>query len=174
MKTALNNSGRALTLALAAPFLLVSSGCKTTAPPKLEYHVGDPANAGPLTFNVVETRWKSQLEAFPTPRIPERNFLLVRVLVTNGGGKETGIPFLKLENSKGESFSESESGAGVDHWLGLLRQISPAQTEDGWLLFDVPTNAYKLRVSDGALENEHSAYINLPLNMDTDVPSPKL
>jgi hypothetical protein len=176
MNMALIGKVRALILALGAPFILIGVGCKTTAPATLEYHVGDPAGVGPLTFNVVETRWKSQLDAFPTPRIPERNFLLVRVVVTNGGGTEMGIPFLKLENSKGETFIESENGGGVEHWLGLLRRISPAQTEDGWLLFDVPTNAYKLRVTDGAIENEHFAYIDIPLNIEPQVSplAPKL
>ena len=60
------------------------------------------------------------------------------------------LPFLKVVNSNGDTFTESENGVGVDNWMGLLRRISPAQSEDGWLLFDVPTNSYKLRVTDGA------------------------
>lgn len=152
----------------AAVFLFLCAGCKQPAPAKLEFRIGDPATAGPLTYNVVETRWKSQLEGFPTSRIPERNFLLIRVSITNSGGAEMGIPFLKLENSNGDSYSESEDGSGVDHWLGLMRRINPAQTEDGWLLFDVPTNSYKLRLSDGALENEHVAYVSIPLSINTE------
>jgi hypothetical protein len=155
-------------MTFATVFLFLCLGCRQPPPSKLEFRIGDPATAGPLTFNVVETRWKSQLEAFPTPRIPERNFLLVRVVVTNSGGTEMGIPFLRLENSNGATYIESEDGSGIDHWLGLLRRINPAQTEDGWLLFDVPTNSYKLRVTDGALENEHVAYVNIPLSINTD------
>ena len=169
MKTLFATAPRGLLL--LAPLILINAGCKTPAPQTREFHIGDPANTGPLTYNVVETRWKSQLDAFPTSRVPERNFLLVRVSVTNSGGSEMGIPFLKLQNANGDTFTESENGAGVDHWLGLLRRIGPAQTEEGWLLFDVPTNSYKLRVSDGALENEQVAYISIPLNIDAPVPS---
>lgn len=154
--------------------LLVAVACKRPTPTKLEFHLGDPATAGPLTYNVVEAKWRNQLDAFPSARVPERNFLLVRVVITNSGGTEMGIPFLKVENSNGDVFTESENGAGVDNWLGLIRRISPAQTEDGWLLFDVPTNTYKLRVSDGAIENEHVAYISMPLSMQTDAEPAKV
>jgi hypothetical protein len=158
-----------LAFALVGACTVATFGCRTNQPlAKAEYHIGDTAAAGPLTFNVIEARWVSQLDAFPTARIPERNFLLVRVTVTNGGGTEMSIPFLKLINSNGDTFTESENGAGVEHWLGLIRRINPAQTDDGWLLFDVPTNSYQLRVSDGALENEHVALISIPLSMNSD------
>lgn len=173
MNTA-NRSRRALAFTFAAGSMLVGFGCRQITPAKIEVHIGENAIVGPLTYNVVEAQWRSQLEASPTPRIPERNFLLLRVVVTNSGGAEAAIPFLKLENSNGDTFSESENGAGVEKWLGLLRRISPAQSEDGWLLFDVPTNSYKLRVSDGAVENEHVAYISIPLNMQTDGPTPRV
>jgi hypothetical protein len=165
------NITRILALALAGMCTVASFGCRPAQPPKLEFRIGDAAAAGSLTYNVVEARWVSQLDAFPTPRIPERNFLLVRILITNGSGTEVGIPFMKLINSNGDTFTESENGAGVDHWLGLIRRINPAQSDDGWLLFDVPTNSYKLGVSDGAVENEHVALISIPLSMNTDVPA---
>lgn len=105
------------------------------------------------------------MDSFPTPRVPDRNFLLVHILVTNGGGSEVSIPTLRLENSKGEEFVESDNGTGIDGWLGMLRRLSPAQSADGWILFDVPTNSYQLRVSNGSLEAEKAAYITIPLTI---------
>lgn len=131
--------------------------------------MGDPAVAGSLTFTVLETKWQSQLPAVPVARFPERNFLLIRLTVTNSGGSEATTPFLKLENSSGETFSELENGAGVENWLGMIRRIPPAQTEDGWVVFDVPSNSYKLRVSDGGGESEKVAYISIPLTIQTDL-----
>lgn len=163
-------NARVAALALAASVVVLAVACRNPPPPKEAYTLGEPVVAGGLTYKVIEARWRDQLEASPTPRVPERNFLLVRVQVTNSAGAELGIPFLKVENSNGDTFTESENGAGVKNWLGLIRRISPAQTEDGWLLFDVPTNSYKLRVSDGAVENEHVAYVSVPLNMQTDLP----
>jgi hypothetical protein len=131
--------------------------------------MGDPAVAGSLTFTVLESKWQSQLEASPAPRLPERNFLLIRVTVTNSGGAEASIPFLKLVNESGDIFNEVENGTGVDDWLGMLRHIRPAQTEEGWILFDVPSNAYKLRITDGNIENERVTLVSIPLSMQTDL-----
>ncbi len=158
------NPARGLTIALVTVGILLQPGCSKPQVAR-EYRAGDPVTTGPLTFNVVQSTWKSQLDAFPVARVPDHNFLLIHVVVTNGGGSDASIPLLKLENSKGESFSESENGSGVDNWLGLLRRVSPAQSSDGWLLFDVPTNAYRLRVSDGDIEHEQFAYIDVPLSM---------
>jgi hypothetical protein len=158
------NPARGLIIALVTAGVLLQSGCSKPQMVR-EYRAGDSVTTGPLTFNVVQTSWRSQLEAFPVARIPDRNFLLIHVMVTNGGGSEVSIPLLKLENTKGESFAESENGSGVDNWLGLLRHVSPAQSSDGWLLFDVPTNAYRLRVSDGDIEHEQFAYIDIPLSI---------
>ena len=150
---------------MAALFcLLLGPGC-SKAPIISEYRIGDRVVTGALTYNVVEARWSSQLEAFPAARIPDRNFLLVRVVITNGGGSDASIPFLKLENSRSDTYAESNDGAGVDNWLGLLRRVAPAQTVDGWLLFDVPTSSYRLRVTDGAIEDEKVAFVTIPLTL---------
>ena len=158
------NPAIGLAIALLAIGTLLQPGCSKPQIAR-EFRAGDPVTTGPLTFNVVQSTWKSQLDAFPVSRTPDRNFLLIHLTVTNGGGSDVSIPMLKLENSKGESFPESDNGSGVDNWLGMLRRVSPAQTADGWLLFDVPTNAYRLRVSDGDIEHEQFAYITVPLNI---------
>lgn len=155
-------------LAISAQLALSTAGCKPAVKAASESRMGDPAVAGALTFNVVESRWQSQLDSFPTPRMPQRNFLLLKITVTNSGSEEKSIPFLKVENSAGDSFSELENGSGLDGWLGVFRRVGPAQTEEGWILFDVPTNSYRLRISDGSVENEQVAYISIPLNMQTD------
>lgn len=153
--------------------LLLGSACSKPAPAKAEFRIGDAAAAGPLTYTVTEARWVSQLEGFPTPRLPERNFLLIHVTVTNSGGSDVSVPFFKLENSTGDVYEESNNGIGVDRWFGVIRRLGPAQSQDAWVLFDVPTNSYKLRVTDGKYENEHVAYISIPLSMQTDTPPPQ-
>lgn len=156
-------AGAAMVLTVVS--VVLTSGCATPQQTRAEYRAGDTVPAPPLTYTVVEAQWKSQLDSFPTPRVPDRNFLLVHILVTNGGGSEVSIPTLRLENSKGEEFVESDNGTGIDGWLGMLRRLSPAQSADGWILFDVPTNSYQLRVSNGSLEAEKAAYITIPLTI---------
>ena len=153
--------------ALTAAFLLSGAGCSTrhTTPPA-EYKLGEQVPLGSLTYNVIETSWASQLGTLPMARLPERNFLLVHLSVTNGGGQKASIPFLSVENSRGEHFPESENGQGVDNWLGVLRELKPAETEEGWIVFDVPQNSYRLQLVDtGDAGNEHVAYVDLPLRL---------
>ncbi len=147
--------------------LFCLNGCGKMEKPKDVFDMGEKVKVGSLTYNVLEAVWKQELSAFPTNRVPERNFLLVRVTVTNSGGTDRSIPGLVLSNSKGDTYPESTDGSGVDRWLGVIRRLSPAGTEEGWLLFDVPTNSYKLRVADSDDDGtERTALINLPLKLD--------
>jgi len=139
--------------------------------------MGERVSVGPLTYNVIETNWRSQLGSDFKVRLPERRFLLITISVTNGAGKVVSVPLFTLENQQGQTFQESDNGEGVENWFGLLRELNPAQTQQGRLLFDVPLGTYKLRVTDGGEPGaERFASINIPLRMDTDtgVESPVL
>ena len=90
--------------------------------------MGERVTVGPLTYNVIETVWRSQLgDAFKL-RLPEQRFYLVTVSVTNGGGAEVSVPLLTLEAQNGKSYLESTDGEGVENWFGLLRNLEPEQT----------------------------------------------
>jgi hypothetical protein len=159
---------RTALLCAAVMTWILSTGCGssgTTA--SAEYNVGDRIQLGPLVYHVIETEWKSQLGEFPSLRMPERSFLIVRLSVTNGGGQSIMIPQTKLENSTGETFQELTDGTGLPNWLGLLRSLKPAGTERGELLFDVPSNSYRLQLTDGS-DSEHPrvAYVKIPLSFD--------
>jgi hypothetical protein len=148
---------------------MLGSGCspKKAGASIAEFKLGERVNVGSLTYNVIETSWTSQLGSVPMARLPERNFLLVHLSVTNGGGQSVSIPFLVVENAAGERFQESENGQGVDGWLGMFRDVKPAETEQGWILFDVPTNSYRLLLVDGGeAGTEHSAFVALPFHLD--------
>jgi hypothetical protein len=153
---------------------VVLAACLTGCAPKstdnrVEFQMGERANVGPLTYNVVETAWRSQLGADFKARFPQQRFLLVTISVTNGGGKEVSVPLFSLQDENGKIYQESENGDGVDNWFGLLRTIAPAQTQQGKLAFDVPLGAYRLRVTDGGDPGaEKFAWISIPLRMDTD------
>jgi hypothetical protein len=155
------------------PFVLLLaalSGCANRGiSSRVDYQMGERVPLGPLTYNVVETAWRSQLgDAFKV-RIPEQRFLLVTISVTNGGGREVSVPLFTVETHNGQSFRESDSGEGIDNWLGLLRNLSPAQTKEGRILFDVALTSYRLRLTDGGEPGtEKFAWVDIPLRMDTD------
>jgi hypothetical protein len=136
---------------------------------RIDYQMGERVTVGPLTYNVVESSWRSQLGNEFKLRMPQQRFLMITVSVTNGGGHEVAIPLLMLENANGQSYLESDNGEGVDNWFGILRSLAPAQTQQGRVLFDVPLTSYKLRLSDGGPAGlERYSWVQIPLRMDTD------
>jgi hypothetical protein len=150
---------------------LILCGCGARqAPARLDYQMGERVTVGPLTYNVIETTWRSQLGSDLRLRFPEQRFLLISVSVTNGGGKEVSVPLLTLESQNAQTYRESENGESVDNWFGILRTLSPAQTQQGRLLFDVPLSSYRLRLTDGGEPgSEKYAWVQIPLHLDADV-----
>jgi hypothetical protein len=130
--------------------------------------MGSRVQVGPLTYNVIETQWQPQLSGSQGSKLPKDRFLIVRLSITNGGGQPIGVPPLHLENAKGGSFLETMDGIeDTPQWLGILRNLAPAQTEQGAIVFDVPLGAYKLRLTDGGeIDSEKFAFIDLPLHID--------
>jgi hypothetical protein len=160
-----------LRLLLPAAVLLINGCGSKQNSLRIDYPMGERVTLGPLTYNVIETAWRSQLGSDFKLRIPQQRFLMITISVTNGGGHEVSVPLLNLENQNSQTFLESNSGDGVDNWFGLLRTLSPAQTQQGRIVFDVPLSSYKLRVTDaGDSGSEKYAWIQIPLHMDADAP----
>jgi hypothetical protein len=136
---------------------------------RIDYEMGERITVGPLTYNVVESAWRSQLGTELKPRLPQHRFLLITVSVTNGGGREVALPLFQMENSNNETFPESDDGEGVENWFGILRSLTPAGTQQGRLLFDVPLTSYRLRLTDGGpAGSEKYVWVTIPLRMDVD------
>jgi Domain of unknown function (DUF4352) len=153
---------------LAALFF---SGCARPQPPRSEFSMGERVPLGSMTYSVVESAWRTELGESFRVRTPEQRFLLIKLSVTNGGGKDVSIPLLTLEGTNGQTYRELPNGEGVDSWFGLLRTISPGQTQQGNIVFDVPLTSYKLRVPDIAdAELEKYVSVEIPLRLDTDLP----
>ena len=165
----------AATAGIAGALVVFSSAC-SSRPRAKEAGKGQPMGSqvyvGPLTFTALEAEWKEQLEGENGPRLPKSRFLLLRVTVTNGGGSEQGLPLLTVVDSKGNSYLEEDKGEGVARWLGLLRVLKPAQTEEGYLIFDAPPGSYQLRVTTGGdPEQEMTALIDIPFRIDSAAPN---
>jgi hypothetical protein len=136
--------------------------------------MGERAQAGTLIYTVTEAEWLDRLGDEPDVRVPEHRFLAIRLSVTNSGAATSGIPMLSLVDSRGERHPELTNGAGLTDWLGFLRQIKPANTEYGRVLFDVPAGGYRLRVvNDAEPENERAALVEIPLDLGPAIPQPE-
>ena len=154
-----------------ALFVLTLGGCGKQQQPRSEFAMGERVRIGQLTYSVIETTWKTQLGESFKVRNPEQRFLLIKISVTNGTGKDVSIPLLTLEGTNGQTYRELPDGDGVENWFGLLKTLSPGQTQQGNLVFDVPLTSYKLRVPDiNDSGFEGFASVQIPLRMDADLP----
>lgn len=159
--------------ALICSSVLIFSACQKAAVTNMQFSMGERVPVGQMTYSVVESEWKTQLGESFKVRSPEQRFLLLKISVTNGTGQDASIPLLMLEGPNGQTYRELSNGEGVVNWFGLLRTISPGQTQQGAVLFDVPLTSYKLRVpdiSDPGLEKYVT--VQIPLRIDADVPIP--
>lgn len=150
--------------------VLLLGGCQAQRPVR-EYSMGERVRVGELTYSVVESAWRTQLGDSFKVRTPEQRFLLIKLSVTNGTGKDVSVPLLTLEGTNGQTYREIPDGNGVDNWFGLLRTISQGQTQQGNILFDVPLTSYRLRVPEiNDTGFDTYASIQIPLRMDAEVP----
>lgn len=148
------------------------AGCGAHADNFAQDHaMGDKVPVGLLTYNVIENNWYSQLGEGFRVRSPQQRFMAITLSITNGSGSDVAVPLFTLQNSDGQNFTEVENGDGLDKWMGLLRQIGPAQTLDGKILFDVPLGSYKLRLTDGGGPGaEKYAWVTIPLRIENETP----
>ncbi len=162
---------RCTLLGSATLLVLSMGGCQKAGPPRSDFSMGERVPVGQMTYSVVESAWRPQLGEGFKIRTPEQRFLLIKISVTNGTGKDVSIPLLTLEGNDGKTYREIADGEGVDNWFGLLRTLNPGETQQGNVLFDVPLTSYKLRVPDVNVSGfEGYASVQIPLRMDSDVP----
>jgi hypothetical protein len=112
--------------------------------------MGERVQVGPVIYTVLEADWHNDLGIGSKVRIPQGKFCVLRLTMTNAGNKEATVPLLHLEDEQHGSFLELTDGQGVEEWMGILRTLNPAETQQGRIVFDVRPGTYSLRVTDGA------------------------
>ena len=141
-----------------------SCGAKKGSPNISAFPIGQRVEVGKLIYRVLEAEWKAEIPGAKTP--PKNRFLQLRLAITNSANQEISVPFLRLIDAHGQErleFSDIETNA---RWLGSLRRLQPALTEDGLIYFDVPVGAYKLEVVDNSdSENEKAAFVDIPASL---------
>jgi hypothetical protein len=151
---------------IAALFLY---GCGEKAIPLHTYPLGDKVIAGRIIYTAFETQWLTQIPQDPTPRIPQNRFLLVRLSAVNSAGGNLIVPNVTIVDDNGKTYDELSNGEGVPQWIGFLRQVKPADSVQGNVVFDAPPAHYKLRITDE--NDENAALIDLPLSFGADMPN---
>jgi hypothetical protein len=133
---------------------------------------------GPLVYSVIDSQILTQLgEDASTARTPQSRFHVLTISVSNSSSEDTPIPGLTLVDDAGKEYPEAADGTNVPNWLGVVRKVAGAQTEQGNILFDAPAQHYRLRLSDEADPTEFSidvplTYVHEQLNDVSAAPAP--
>jgi hypothetical protein len=152
-------------IALISLVSLGLAGCSSVSPKNTPtiFAAGDKAAMGSLVYNLTDAETTPQLGDDPTnPRTPQERFYLVKVSISNSGADEQPIPGMTLVDDSGKMYPELSDGAGVANWLGVVRKVGAAQTEQGIVAFDAPVRHYRLRLND-TLDDKEVA-IDIPLS----------
>ncbi|MBC8168046.1 MAG: DUF4352 domain-containing protein [Bryobacteraceae bacterium] len=145
-------------------------GCGKQIDPSMigTFRMGEKVQVGALTYTILEAEWKTALVEGGGGPTPQNRYMLVRISVTNGGGTVAAIPSFQLQGANRAIYTELTQGLqDLPNWLGVLRSVSPAQTEQGYVVFDAPLGAYKLAISDGGeVGSEKFAYVDMPVQLE--------
>jgi hypothetical protein len=146
------------------PLLAILWGCSSTPERQTKiYQAGEKATVDKLTYAVIDTQIHPRLGDDPNnPRIPQNRFYVVQIATSSGNNTDVAIPSMTLVDDSGKSYTELADGSGLQHWMGVARSVSPAQTERGEILFDAPAAHYKLKLTNET--DSDDVYIDLPLN----------
>src|SRR5581483_6725123 len=127
-------------------FIALLTGCSGKAPSARTYQMGEKVSLGPFIYTVLETQWATQFGTPPDEKVPQNRFFLVRLSAVNSSGADAMLPNLSVEDDKGNSYNELSYDVGAPQWIGMIRQIHPADSVAGNFVFDCPPGHYKLRV----------------------------
>ena len=151
---------------VAALFLTACSD--QNAYPIRTYTMGERVDLGHLVYTVFETQWLTHIGDGPDARIPQNRFFLVRMSATNGLGTDVIVPNVSVVDDNGKVYNELSNGDGVPQWVGFLRNVKPAESAQGNVVFDAPPRHYKLKLADE--NSDRIAYIDIPLSFGAETP----
>jgi hypothetical protein len=138
------------------------------AAPANVYQMGERVPVGHMIYTVFERQWMTQVGEGVDARVPQNRFYLVRISAVNSGGANAIVPTISLVDDAGGSYSEIENGDGIAEFIGALREVAPAETLQGNLVFDVQPKHYKLKLTDE--DGKQTALVDIPLSFDSDTP----
>ena len=152
--------------------LILLGSCGKSSDPLRTFRMGEKVEAGSLIYTVLSADWRTDLGEGNT--VAKDRFVIIHLSVTNSGGSAVASPLTQLIDAQGKEHGEVQDVKNLPQWLGLIRSLPPAATETGMIAFDVPLGIYKLKVSDGSIENEKTAQIEIPLELNTQPSSPSV
>ena len=130
----IRNATALQTICLSGVLLFSLAGCsnqKVTEARNITYNMGERVEVKGVVYSVLDAEWLPSIGEGADQKLPKHRFLVLRVAITNGTGAQVNVPFLSLEGGKGDPIMEVDDAKGLPQWLGIVRLVNPAQTEDG-------------------------------------------
>lgn len=155
---------RLIGVTLCAGLLMGLASCGSTKSKPPEFSIGQRATVGRLSYLVADAEWRQDV---PGGRQPVKNRILqLHVMITNGAGAEATVPMLRLLDAANNEIPEVAEIEENSRWLGMIRRLQPALTEEGYIYFDVPVGAYRLEVLDNTEPDaEKVAHVQIPASL---------
>lgn len=155
---------RAFLLFSAVCMCLVGTGCSKSKTKALTFPIGEKVQVGKLSYQVLEANWQAEVPGLK--QTPKNRILQIHVAITNSAPEEIAMPMLRVIDAAGNEIGEITEVDNHPKWLGMIRRVQPALTEEGIVFFDVPVGSYKLEVVDNSIaDNEQVAFIEIPANL---------
>jgi hypothetical protein len=157
-----------LIAALTAAMLLTSCGGDEKSFPVRTYNMGERVQLGHIVYLVFETQWMTHMGDGPDARVPQHRFFMIRLSAVNSSNADVAVPAFSIQDDSGNTYNEISDGTGVPQWISYLRNVKPAESAQGNVLFDAPPRHYKLKIQDE--DSEKAALIDIPLNFGAESP----
>jgi Domain of unknown function (DUF4352) len=157
-----------LSVPLLAAIFLASCGDGERSFPVRTFNMGEKVELGHIIYQVFETQWLTHIGEGADARVPQHRFFLVRLSAVNSGGADVVVPTMTIQDDSGTTYNEVSEGTGVPNWAGYLRNVKPADSVMGNVLFDAPPRHYKLRIADET--GDRASMIDIPLRFDSETP----
>ena len=137
------------------------SAAKST--PVVKVHkMGESVPIGYTTYAVWDAWWSNRLSNNQfMNKPPNAMYLFVDVSVRNDDKQARTIPPFKLIDENGAEYDQDSSAWVIDGSLGILTDLNPSVSKQGFVVFDVPKErTYRLQV-DGGYWSAESALIEI-------------
>lgn len=152
----------------AAASVLSSCGDSRTSMRIHTYTLGERMQLGHIVYQVFETQWLTHIGEGADARVPQHRFFLVRLSAVNSSSADLTVPNFSIEDDNGNTYAELSSGEGVPQYIGYLRNVRPAESQQGNALFDAPPRHYKMKITDET--GDRVAFVDIPLTFVSETP----
>lgn len=157
-----------LLVPMLAALFLSSCGEGEVSYPVRTFNLGERIELGHIVYVVFETQWMTHLGEGADARIPQHRFFLVRISAVNSAATDLIVPNMTITDDSGNALNELSDGSGVPQWSGYLRNVKPAESVQGNVLFDAPPRRYKLKITNET--GDRTALVDIPLNFGSETP----